>query len=77
MEPISLLGAKVSKIRIMSSKEAWEAFGDEFSEKPVVIEFDNGVQVYAQADAENNGPGVWVAYDPKTDNLSYMWEYTK
>jgi len=55
-----MIGATVSKIRLMTNKElkaeGWE--GTPVYHIPTVIEFNNGTRIYASCDDEGNGPGA-------------------
>jgi len=50
----SLTGAKVIRVREMTSTEI---DGQAWDRGTVVIEFDNGIKIFASRDDEGNGPG--------------------
>lgn len=54
-----ITGARVVAIRNMTKDEIeMEGWQERFGLPPLIIEFDNGVQVYASRDSEGNGAGV-------------------
>lgn len=69
-----LVGAKISKVRRMTEEEVETIYGDDSYGKPLIIELDNGVQINAQADEENNGPGVFAFFCSKTGAEAYEWD---
>ena len=55
-----LIGLRVKNVRYMTEGEAL-AMG--WTKRPAVIEFDNGLQVYASADDEGNDGGALFTTD--------------
>lgn len=55
-----ITGSKVKSVRIMTSEELKEEYWNShrFGIEPIIIEFDNGVKIYASRDSEGNGAGV-------------------
>jgi hypothetical protein len=59
------IGAKIQRVRTMSDKEKLALYGYKFNEPGLAIELSNGMLLFAQQDAEGNGPG-WLGYAPVT-----------
>jgi hypothetical protein len=58
LEVPAVVGVRLKAIRAMTQDEADEEGWARASDFPLVLEFENGVCVYASRDDEGNGPGV-------------------
>ena len=56
-----LVGKMVSRVRPMTAEEQLELY---WSERGIVIEFEDGTVLYAAQDEEQNGPGTICGYYP-------------
>ena len=64
-----LVGLKVVGVRYMDKDEA-EDMGWDY--RPVVIIFDNGLQVYPSSDDEGNNAGAMFTTDKMCDTLPVL-----
>ena len=64
-----LLGRKIVSVRYMHRKEMAD-FG--WTNRPVVIELDDGNLVFPAQDEEGNGAGVLFTQNPKNHTLPTM-----
>lgn len=65
-----LVGRKVKAVSYLTKKEA-EEMG--WSKRPLVIEFDNGLQIFPMQDDEGNDGGALATSDKKDSTLPVLW----
>lgn len=74
-----IIGSKIKAIRPMTAEEIETIYGNDLSawRKPFIIELDSGIEINAQADEENNSPGVFAFFDKNTGKEANDWDFVK
>lgn len=73
-----IIGAKIAEIRRMTPTEENTLYrGCDHTSTPYMIILSTGVEINAQQDEENNGPGVFAFFDPKTGTEARDWDLVR